>query len=619
MALWQELKQRNVVKVGAVYLAASWLIIQVVALISEPLGLPEQFDTIVIVALGIGFPIALIIAWAFELTPEGIRRTDTLSSTERTAPAVPSGRFNLVVTGILALAVAFLAVDRFILEDNSSTASSVADQSAAASGDSGSGAPALEDRIRVAVLPLRALSADEELRYFTDGLSEQLIYELREIPELLVPDPGASFAFRGSDRSNQDIAARLGVSYVLDGSLAANGEDLRISVSLERIADSAQLWEARFDVSRADLFDVQDEIREQVATSLSVRLGVLTRRDAGATDNVEAYTAYLTGLGYGQRYNPESMRTAEQLFKRAIALDPNFVPPRVALYFTLAQLPAFVPEADGASARQEAEEVLALLSEQAPELDAVGMVNALRGYVEGNWADVAAFLNRQRSDPDRTTDDSQNYANMGTLLTRVGRIEDAIRELETARALAPQDSNIAFMLASAYEDAGRFDAALAEAQRGIELAPGDETLRGFPLLIALARRDPDVLARTIAENGTSLPLWAELGALIDDPDAGIAEVRRRFEERVEETPLAVGLLAHWANFFGDPELALEIVRSLPNGTAFMALMIWDSGMRDARRLPEFHDLVTDMGFVSYWREYGWPDFCHPIGDDFECE
>ena len=197
MVLWQELKQRNVVKVGAVYLAASWLITQVVALVNEPLGLPDLFDTIVIVALGIGFPIALIIAWAFELTPQGIRRTDTLSSTERPAPAVSSGRFNFAVTGILALAVTFLAVDRFILEDNPSTAASVAsDQSATASGDAGSSAPALEDRIRVAVLPLRTLSADEELRYFTDGLSEQLIYELREIPELLVPDPGAPFAFR---------------------------------------------------------------------------------------------------------------------------------------------------------------------------------------------------------------------------------------------------------------------------------------------------------------------------------------------------------------------------------------------------------------------------------------
>jgi len=368
MGLWQELKQRNVVKVAAVYLAASWLITQVVDTISEPLGLPASFDTIIIVSLGIGFPIALIIAWAFELTPEGIRRTDTISAGEHTVPAASGGRFNMVVTTILALAVTFLAVDRFLLEDRAPGATAdAAGPGGAASATSAADVPALEDRIRVAVLPLRALSADESLVFFTDGLSEQLINELREIPELLVPDRGASFAFRDSTLSNREIAEQLGVSHILEGSLASNGEDLRITVSLSRVADNVQLWLTTRDLSRAELFAVQDEIREQVATSLSVSLGVLTRRNEGATGNVEAYTAYLTGLGYGQRYNPDAMRTAARYFQRSIALDQNFVPPRVALYFTLIQLPAFVREAEGVQARQDAEEALALLRRQAEQ------------------------------------------------------------------------------------------------------------------------------------------------------------------------------------------------------------------------------------------------------------
>lgn len=623
MSLWRELRQRNVFKVGTAYLAVAWLVTQVVTGIEDPLGLPDSFATIIVVLLAIGFPIALVIAWAFELTPEGIRRTDPDSSQAASNVHSSNHRLNYFITAVLVLAVGFLLVDRFMPGD--APAGNAVGPAAASVGGPAETArspasPALDQRIRLAVLPLRALSSDDELGFFADGLSEQLIRELKQIPELLVTDRGASFEFKDKEVPYRDIAEALGVAHILDGTIASDGDRLRIAVSLTRTEDDAQLWDSTRDFAQSEIFAVQDDITSQVATALSVSLGVLESRRPGMTRNVEAYTTYLTGLGYAQTFDIDLMRSARQLYQRAIALDPQFVAPRIAMYFNDRNMVPLVSDEEANELRRRSDETLALVRTMVPNATEVALIDAIRSLTEGNWGDLQGFLRGEQSAGLPTADERGSNATVGTFLLRVGRVREAITFLETARALAPQEPGLSFNLVAAYEAAGDLDAAFAEIERARALSSDNVLLAGQLLLTALASRDREILEEQLARTADSpLELWRAIGGLLDDRESAVAEIRRRFEESVDETVLEVGLLAHWANYFEEPALALEIMRSMPSDAPILTLMIWDYGMRDARKLPQFKEIVSNLNLVDYWREYGWPDFCHPVDEDFECE
>jgi len=630
MSVWRQLRERNVFKVGTAYLAVAWLITQVVANLKSPLDLPDRFDTIVVVLLAIGFPIALIIAWAFELTPEGIRRTDPESA--RNARTSPSGghRLNYLITAALVLAVGFLLVDRFLpngaSEHEAATASDPTNVQLGAGSDSArstsSAVPPLNERTRLAVLPLRALATNDELGAFADGLSEQLISELRRIPELLVVDRASSFSFRESPLSQREIADRLGVGHLLDGTIASADDRLRVAVTLTRVSDDAPLWAETFDFARGDIFAIQDEITQQVATALSVSLGVLNRREPGMTRNVEAYMAYLTALGYGQHATVESLRSAIALAQRAIALDPDFFQARIGLYSAFAMGTNIVPKDEAQTWQRNADETLALARERATEPTEVAIIETLDAVTNNDWAAAEARLTRAGATGVRAANAVAVNATLGAFRLRAGRVRDAIGYLETARALSPLGPQVAFLLGSAYADAGDTDAAYAEFDRGLAIEPNVTLTVGATLMLPLAMRDIDELnARLAGLPAQNAPgtLWRSLTDLADDRDAALAEIRRRFDARTEDTVINVGLLAHWANFFGDPDLALEIMRALPLDTQFLPLMFWDPGMSEVRKLPGFRDLVTEIGLVDYWHEYGWPDFCRPASDDFTCE
>jgi TolB-like protein len=630
MSVWRQLKERNVFKVGTAYLAVAWLITQVVANLKSPLGLPDRFDTIVVVLLAIGFPIALIIAWAFELTPEGIRRTDPESGRGARTPPPRGHRLNYLITAALVLAVGFLLVDRFLpggaSEHGATAASDPTNVQLRAESDGASSTspavPPLDERTRLAVLPLRALTTNDELGVFADGLSEQLISELRQIPELLVVDRASSFAFRGSPLSQREIADRLGVGHLLDGTIASTDDRLRVSVTLTRVSDDAQLWADTFDFERGDIFAIQDEITQQVATALSVSLGVLNSREPGMTRNVEAYMAYLTALGYGQHATVDSLRSAITLAQRAIALDPDFFQARIGLYSAFAMGTNIVPKDEAETWQRNADEALALARERASGPTELGIIETLDAVTNNDWAAAETLLTRNGATGLRAANAIAVNAALGSFRLSAGRVRDAIGYLETARALAPLGPELAALLGSAYADAGDTDAAYAEFDRGLAIEPSVTLVIGATLILPLATHDIDELnarlAKLPAQNAPGT-LWRSLADLADDRDAALAEIRRRLDASTEETAINIGLLAHWANFFGDPDLALEIMRALPLDTPFLPLMLWDPGMAEVRKLPGFKTLVTDLDLVDYWREYGWPDFCQPAGDDFTCE
>jgi TolB-like protein len=563
----------------------------------------------------LGFPIALVLAWAYELTPQGIKRTEEIPADAGVARA-GGWKFGYAITGLLALAVTFIVLDRYVLDANDSAGDSAASTDAEPIVDASA-----ETRISVAVLPFRNLSSDPEQAYFADGLSEQLLNSLKQIPELLVTERASSFAFKDSDRPIDEIAGVLGVQHVLGGSVRKDGSTVRIATQLTRVTDGAQLWSETYDFEFANIFAIQDSITESVAKALSVTLGVLGRRVPGLTRNVAAFDEFLRARSDADEFTPDSFRAAIDHYQRAIALDSSFSLAFVGLSTAYYLGPTVVPD-QAELWRRRGAEAFAQARLLTPDAPAV-LSRAAQGEIDqGNWSEAAVILAGLAASQTQAAVDFPISSLYGGFLLRVGRTREAIEALEQARAVDPLSWNIAYGLGEAYADAGDIDAALAEFDRGLGLeATSLVLITGDALFVALGSRDRAEIERRVAAIPRGqIDVVPVMATYLDDPAGGVAEIRRRSAAREGSSPLAAGILAQWAAYYGAPELAIELMLGIPNDSGFLPLMLWNPNMREVRPLPQFRDLVTRMGLVPYWREYGWPDHCQPLsGEDFECK
>lgn len=277
MSFITELKRRNVVKVASVYLVTAWLILQVIAVVSPYLNLPKVFGTYVTVALIIGFPIVCIFAWAFELTPEGIKATSEVSKNESIAKQT-GHKINHILVALIVVLVVYVAVDKLWL----SSAPTVIETAEAVDVEEEKSVKTL------AVLPFLNLSTEPDQEIFVDGLTEELLNTLVRIPELKVLGRTSSFAYKGVQKDIKVIAGELGADYIIEGSVRKNQQDLRITVQLIDAATGAHLFSDNFDRQLENVFALQEEVSDQVAAAL--KLNVVHQNDR--------YTAALNQLTY---------------------------------------------------------------------------------------------------------------------------------------------------------------------------------------------------------------------------------------------------------------------------------------------------------------------------------
>src|SRR5947208_16471189 len=313
-----ELKRRNVYKVAVAYGVVAWLLMQIASQIFPFFEIPNWVVRLVVLLLIIGFPIALIIAWAFEATPEGIKRTEVADAAGQRSRG---GAWIYVVLIGVALSVALFFVGRY-------TAGHGAARSASGElrrGKHNEVAIAGPDK-SIAVLPLINESGDPKDEYFSDGLSEELIAALAQISGLKVIGRSSSFRFKDRKEEPKTIGDKLGVSTLLDGTVRRQGDRVRIVAELVNAADGIQLWTRTFDRELKDIFAVQEEIAKAVAESLKVTLLGSQDRPAqrGAPSNVEAHNAYLQGHFLFLRRNLEDYRKAVGYFDQAIRLDLDY-------------------------------------------------------------------------------------------------------------------------------------------------------------------------------------------------------------------------------------------------------------------------------------------------------
>jgi len=324
--LIEELTRRNVAKVALVYIIAGWLTMQVVDVMFPALQLPEWLISAVAAFVIIGFPFALIFAWAFEMTPEGIKREKDVVRDESITPQT-GRKLNHVALIILAVAVSFLLVDKFVLQDRQpAVAEPVAEVA--------------ETSIKpsIAVLPFVNMSDDSDNEYFSDGLSEELLNLLAKIPQLHVAGRTSSFKFKDTNEDLRIIGEALNVAHVLEGSVRKSGPTLRITAQLIDTENGYHLWSDTYDRDLTDIFAIQDEIAGHVVEALKVHLlgAEVTAGDQGTT-NIEAYNLFLRGTYFLEHTSAENLAKAVDALEKSIELDPEFVRAYTTLAVALQQ------------------------------------------------------------------------------------------------------------------------------------------------------------------------------------------------------------------------------------------------------------------------------------------
>lgn len=284
MSLFSELRRRHVFKVGIAYIVGAWVILQVVDTLLGNLEMPEWTFRLILILLVIGFPVAIFLAWAYDLSPDGVRRTSSADNGNAALESEPSAPFAAVRGRI-------------------------------------------PPEASVAVLPFINMSGDKSNEYFSDGLAEELLNVLAKIDQLKVAARTSSFHFRGQTGNVADIANSLGVATILEGSVRRSGSRIRITAQLISAADGYHLWSETYDRELDDIFAVQDEIASSVATALKVKLlgQEGEQLNANGTNNTAAFQAYLQGMHYkNQGSNEIAMQNAVSAFEKAIELDPQY-------------------------------------------------------------------------------------------------------------------------------------------------------------------------------------------------------------------------------------------------------------------------------------------------------
>lgn len=443
MPLWAELQRRRVFRAVIGYGVVAFALLQVVEPVMHGLHLPEVTLTFVVVGLACGFPLTVALAWVFDIRAQGIER-----SAPTREPGLRGARLALSLAGIGALAAAPGLLWYFLVRGP-------ARQTAAAAAPS------------IAVIPFANLSPDAANEYFSDGLTDELIDALSHVEGLQVASRTSAFSFKGKPAQVGDIAARLKVATVLEGSVRRDGPRLRLTAQLVDARDGYHLWSQTYERELKDVFAVEAELARSIVATLRPRLLPQTK-GAPPTEDLEAHDLFLRGRYFANRRTPDSLRKAISLFEQAIARDPRYAIAYSGLadaYVLLVQYAGAPAKEMMAKARASAERALALNPDTAQAHAALGLI--LRG--EFDWTGSEAEFRRALA---LEPGDAEAHLWYGTLLTTMGRLEEARPQFELASRLDPTSVTISVNLALAFVRDGNYQRAIEQARKTLELDPG---------------------------------------------------------------------------------------------------------------------------------------------------
>ena len=453
MSLIAELKRRNVFRVGVAYAIVAWLLVEVASVVLPALHLPDWALTLLVVLIVAGFPLALILAWAFELTPEGIKRDSDVDPDE--AVTRTKGRkLDFAIIGLLAIAVVFLVVDNYILE-----------------ADPVSTAEAVEREKSIAVLPFVNMSSDPEQDYFSDGISEEILNELAQLPGLRVASRTSAFTFRGENRNMGEIAAKLNVVYVLEGSVRKAGNRIRIAAQLIDARNEKHLWSETYERDLVNVFEIQSEIARAVARKVEIELSPEQEAQLASIQTVkpEAHEAYLRGRYEAEKFTEEGAANAVEHYREALAADPAYA----AAYASLAHAYIDLGQPLGGMPYREAMLAARSAALKAIELDAslpaaYAALGAVSWLYDWDWETAGQMFKRAI---ELNPNSASNRSIYGLFLSSMGRHEEGIAQGTRAVDLDPSSLGMRVMRAEQYYVARDFERSIAECKRLIDINP----------------------------------------------------------------------------------------------------------------------------------------------------
>ncbi|WOJ92228.1 adenylyl cyclase [Congregibacter variabilis] len=421
MSLLGELKRRNVFRVAGVYAVVGWLLVQVSASLEEAVGLPEWFDGLVVSLLAIGFPIALIFAWAFELTSDGIKRTSTVDADDSITTKTGSKLDIVLVLALILFAGAMLAPGLLNPDRLPGLAS---DAVAEAS---------------IAVLPFADLSPAGDQEYFADGISEELLNVLAKVSGMKVAGRTSSFAFKGRNEDLREIGRVLDVAHILEGSVRSQGDKVRVTAQLIQVSDGFHLWSETYDGDLNDIFAVQDDIAAEILIAMKAQLNVEEAQQLAPVQrtDVTAYGLFLEARDLIFTRDPKNMERALELLNKAIEIDPAYAP----AYASRAKVLTLLSDRPGSygtlpsgetllRARSDVEKALELDAELSDAYAVQGLINSDTGR-----SDFAITSLRRAIELNPNSLDARNW--LALALANDGRLRDVAAQLKALTDIDP--------------------------------------------------------------------------------------------------------------------------------------------------------------------------------------
>lgn len=594
--LLSELKRRNVFKVGVAYLALGWVVIQVTDVAVPALNLPETLNSIVVYLGLIGFPFALFFAWAFELTPDGLKRSADVSSNDDNLSEM-GRKLEHVIVVLLVIALSFM------LWTNSQDAVDESRGEPEAQGPSEIGKS-------IAVLPFVNMSEDKD--YFADGLSEELLNLLAKNRDLKVAARTSSFAFKGENRDLRKIGAELSVATVLEGSVRRSGDRIRITAQLINVADGYHLWSETYDREMVDIFDIQDEVSRAITTALKVTLSGDTTADRERpTNNLEAYSAYLEGLAYSD--SQQSMRLALTRFDAAVALDPDFTLAWELRADAAYRLVLYNKRAFSENLTRAHSYVIDALAID-PNNSFLKSLEIGSREADYDWYDETVAIDAAaKAEPSRTRIKlSQNYN-----LMELGYRREALEVAQDLVALDPLNPQVIFRHGTALAASGQMIKARVQVNKAVNSGVGMAAMFAFV----------DRLRENDAEG--AIAVYEALGK---EPGIDLSAVRALVEAEFRgdkfDTDLAatVNLGVDIKSLFdlGRGRLDIYIGDLLADNTMFassadilifLAMAFPDIGYTAH---PDFIKLSMQVGTAAVWDRRGAPDMCTKTDGEWVC-
>ncbi len=448
-SLFAELRRRNVLRAGAFYAAAAWLLVQIATQVFPFYDLPSWAVRWVIGALACGFPFWIAFAWFYEFTPDGLKRESEVEPNESITHRT-GRKLDFAIIGVLAVAVVLLVTDRFVLHHGVNEEATI---------------PIAEHSI--AVLPFVNMSSDKEQEYFSDGITEELLNLLAKIPQLQVTARTSSFSFKGKNTAIPEIARTLHVAHVLEGSVRKAGNSVRITAQLVKAGTDTHLWSQTYDRKLDDIFAIQDEIAADVVKQLKVTL--LGTAPKARTTDPEAYALYLQAVQLGRQHIADAFRQSDALYRKVLAIDPRYAPAwnGLAANFSSEADQGLLSNKEGfAQAREAVMKALAIDPQYAPAHASLGWISM---FGDNDLAGAAQHFDRALAlDP---ADPVVLHAS-ASLLLLLGRLDETIALDETIVRRDPVNVTSLYNLGGAQRASGRLGASIASFRTVLSLAPG---------------------------------------------------------------------------------------------------------------------------------------------------